>query len=85
MRLNSCCQYVEFVAIDEEMTAISLPGFEEQIADSPAERYGKMRTVLELVSTALSNLAWFFSPKMRWHGSTWFALSISMFLLKRVS
>lgn len=34
---------VEFVAIDEEMTGISLPGFEEQIADSPAQRYGKMR------------------------------------------
>ena len=79
MRLNSCCQYVEFVAIDEEMTAISLPGFEEQIADSPAERYGKMRTVLELVSTALSNLAWFFSPKMRCRGSIWFTRSISMF------
>mgnify|MGYP002255810256 CR=1 FL=1 len=33
----------EFVAIDEEMTGISLPGCEEQVADLPAARYGKMR------------------------------------------
>lgn len=35
----------EFVAIDEEMTGISLPGCEEQVADLPAARYGKMRKV----------------------------------------
>lgn len=32
----------EFVAI-EEMTGISLPGCEEQVADLPAARYRKMR------------------------------------------
>eukprot|EP00438_Fugacium_kawagutii_P009034 Skav202969 [mRNA] locus=scaffold2274:415691:421547:- [translate_table: standard] len=34
---------VDFVAIDEEMTGIALPGCEELVADLPAVRYGKMR------------------------------------------
>ena len=34
---------VDFVAIDEEMTGISLPGVEEKLADLPSERYDKMR------------------------------------------
>lgn len=34
---------VDFVAIDEEMTGISLPGLEEKIADLPSARFAKMR------------------------------------------
>ncbi|CAJ1387271.1 unnamed protein product [Effrenium voratum] len=36
---------VDFVAIDEEMTGIGLPGVQEAVGDTPAERYSKMRTV----------------------------------------
>ncbi|CAK8992858.1 Poly(A)-specific ribonuclease PARN (Deadenylating nuclease) (Deadenylation nuclease) (Polyadenylate-specific ribonuclease) (parn-A) [Durusdinium trenchii] len=36
---------VDFVAIDEEMTGISLPGLEEKIADLPSARFAKMRKV----------------------------------------
>lgn len=36
---------VSFVAIDEEMTGISVEGQKEQIQDWPARRYSKMRTV----------------------------------------
>ena len=34
---------VDFVAIDEEMTGIALPGSEEKVIDLPAVRYEKMR------------------------------------------
>eukprot|EP00931_Biecheleriopsis_adriatica_P094185 TRINITY_DN67867_c0_g1_i1.p1 TRINITY_DN67867_c0_g1~~TRINITY_DN67867_c0_g1_i1.p1 ORF type:complete len:554 (+),score=159.35 TRINITY_DN67867_c0_g1_i1:51-1712(+) len=34
-----------FIAIDEEMTGISIPGLQERIEDVPARRYAKMREV----------------------------------------
>jgi len=36
---------VEFVAIDEEMTGIFLPGLQEFVGDAPSARYSKMRQV----------------------------------------
>ena len=36
---------VDFVAIDEEMTGISLPGLQEFVGDAPSTRYAKMRQV----------------------------------------
>lgn len=43
--IESLLPSAAFVAIDEEMTGISIPGQQERIEDSPARRYAKMRQV----------------------------------------
>jgi poly(A)-specific ribonuclease len=44
-QLQELLPTAEFVAFDEEMTGITLPGQPERIGDVPAQRYAKMRNV----------------------------------------
>ena len=53
---------VEFVAIDEEMTGISMPGLQEFVGDAPNARYAKMRQVASNYNVIQFGVALFTRP-----------------------